>query len=307
MLFRILTLLGLILLAAPVGRAQPVVVTTIAQIADPLQTIAGEAAEVRSLMGPGVDPHLYRPTRSDILALTRADMIVWTGQTLESKMAEAIENLASRLPVVTLIDGVPPAKLLRDPDNKHDPHLWMDVSLWAEVLKPAVAALQRLVPDRADAIAERADAYFERLARLDAQVAQAVQTLPDNRRVLITAHDAFAYFGARYGLRVEGVQGTSTESEAGLKDVERLVGLIVRQDIPAVFAETSVSERNVRALISGAAAKGHDIRLGGELFSDAMGAPGTPEGTYAGMIRHNARTIVSALGGRTEALPAGSH
>ncbi|WP_201239861.1 metal ABC transporter solute-binding protein, Zn/Mn family [Rhodothalassium salexigens] len=276
---------------------KPRVVATIAQIGEPLARIAGDALRVSSLMGPGVDPHLYRPTRSDILALTRADLIVWTGQTLESKMAGAIRRLGRRVDQVALIEHLPPERLLQDADNKRDPHLWMDVGLWRTALDAGVAALMRLAPDEADAIRARADAYFTELGALDAYVRQVMAGVPERRRVLITAHDAFAYFGRAYQIQVEGVQGTSTETEAGLKDIERLVRLIVERDLAAVFAETSVSDRNVTALIEGAAARGHDVVLGGELFSDAMGEPGTYLGTYVGMLDHNGTTIARALGG----------
>ncbi|MBB4210605.1 manganese/zinc/iron transport system substrate-binding protein [Rhodothalassium salexigens DSM 2132] len=293
----LVTLLCTTVVGAQEPAEKPRVVATIAQIGEPLARIAGDALRVTSLMGPGVDPHLYRPTRSDILALTRADLIVWTGQTLESKMAGAIRRLGRRSAQVALIDHLPPERLLQDADNKRDPHLWMDVGLWRTALGAGVAALVRLAPDEADAIRARADAYFAELGALDAYVSQVMAGVPERRRVLITAHDAFAYFGRAYQIQVEGVQGTSTETEAGLKDIERLVRLIVERDLAAVFAETSVSDRNVTALIEGAAARGHDVVLGGKLFSDAMGEPGTYLGTYVGMLDHNGTTIARALGG----------
>ena len=290
------------LAAAPATLAQdrekPRVVATIAQIAEPLGHIVADSAKVISLMGPGVDPHLYRPTRSDIMALSRADLILWTGQTLESKMANAIRRLGQRSRHVPLVEKIPPARLLQDAENERDPHLWMDAGLWQTALKAAVDALAETVAEeKAEAVRARARTYFQKLEALDRYVAQLMTTIPEKRRVLITAHDAFNYYGRAYGIRVEGVQGTSTETEAGLKDVERLVRLIVERDIPAVFAETSVSDRNIRALIEGAAAKDHRVAMGGRLYSDAMGKPDTYKGTYIGMIEHNATTIARALGG----------
>lgn len=302
MLLLFLWLLG----ASSATQAQLKVVTTISQIGEPLQIIAGEAASVSFLLGTGVDPHLYRPTRSDIAALTGADLIIWTGQTLESKMAPAIQQLARRTPVVALLPLVPEDRLLLDPDKKHDPHLWMDPDLWAIVLRQAVGGLIQLLPDQSQAITQRADAYFQELHELDNQIGAWINSVPQSQRVLVTAHDAFGYFGARYGVDVRGVQGTSTESEAGLRDIERLVALLVDRRIPAVFAETSVSDRNVRALIDGSASKGHQVALGGRLFSDAMGPPNSPEGTYLGMLRHNAATITLALGGDPRTLSAGA-
>ena len=291
-------LLAALVLSPPAAAEKPRIVATIAQIGQPLQAIAGDAATVESLMGPGVDPHLYRPTRSDILTLTRADLILWTGQTLESKMAGAIRRLGDRNAHRALIEAIPKRRLLQDEENEHDPHLWMDVSLWRTALTAAVDALVDVADGRhTAAIRDRADAYFQRLERLHAYVGDVMASVPERRRVLITAHDAFNYFGRAYGVRVEGVQGTSTETEAGLKDIERLVRLITQRDIGAVFAETSVSDRNVRALIEGARAKGAEVGLGGKLYSDAMGKPGTYEGTYLGMMDHNASTIARALGG----------
>lgn len=298
-------LLFLLIALSGTTLAKPLVVTSIAQIGEPLSVIAGEGAEIISLMGPGVDPHLYRPTRSDIATLARADLIIWTGQSLESKLAPAIAQLARRTPAVALIAHVPPSRLLQDADKKYDPHLWMDPLLWAQALGVATDALGTLIPDHAEAIAARTDAYATQIRTLDQAIGESLSSIPAERRILITAHDAFAYFGRRYGIEVEGVQGSSTESEAGLNDIERLVDLLVARRIPAVFAETSVSERNVRALIEGAAARGHQVVLGGQLFSDAMGANSTKAGTYLGMIAHNAHTITDALGGQSSILMAG--
>lgn len=286
-------------LALPAGAAaKPKVVATIAQLGEPLDYMLGAHAEVIGLMGPGVDPHLYRPTRSDILKLAQANIIVWTGQTLESKMAGAIARLGADKPALAVIEAVGPDLLLKDPQLGRDPHLWMDPALWRAALGAAVELVAgRVSEDAAADIAARASDYFATLEDLGRYADQVLASVPAERRVLVTAHDAFHYFGRRFDLRVEGVQGPSTESEAGLMDVERLVALLVTRAIPAVFAETSVSDRNVQALIAGAAARGHAVVLGGRLFSDAMGRPGTYLGTYIGMIDHNASTIARGLGG----------
>ena len=219
----------------------------------------------------------------------------WNGLNLETRMEEVLRNLAASRPSVALAEELP-ARLIRGTPLP-DPHVWMDPGLWRQALSRAVGVLAGLVPEAAGTLTARADRYFARLEALEARVEALTRTVPARRRVLVTAHDAFGYFGRRFGLEVVGIQGLGTESETGLRRIEQIVGMLVSRRVPAVFAETSVSERDVRALIEGAAAAGHRVRFGGRLFSDAMGAPGSPEGTYAGMIEHNARTIVRALGG----------
>lgn len=271
------------------------VVVTIAQIGEPLREIVGEHGEVINLVGEGVDPHLYRPTRSDMARLVRADAVFWNGLRLEAKMEEVLRDLATSRPSVALAEELPPRHIRGA--TLPDPHIWMDPGLWRQALARAVTVLSSLAPEAADEFAARAERYFAGLEALEARVETMTRTVPARRRVLVTAHDAFGYFGDRFGFEVVGIQGLSTDSETGLRRIEQIVDMLVSRDIPAVFAETSVSERDVRALIEGAAAAGHRVRFGGRLFSDAMGAPDSPEGTYVGMIEHNARTIVGALGG----------
>lgn len=287
------------------GRAPLQIVATIGQIADLASRLAGERAVVRALMGEGVDPHTYRQTRADVLALRRADLVLAVGLWLEAQLVDLLAALATEKPVLLLAERLPPERLLAQPDfpGKFDPHVWMDVALWSELVPILEAELARLDPADAAGYRERAQAYRAELAALERYVRRVLETVPPERRVLVTAHDAFGYFGRAYGFEVHGIQGLSTESEAGLAEIERLVRLIVERRIGAVFVESSVAERNVRALVEGAAARGHEVRIGGELFSDAMGAPGTYEGTYVGMIDHNVTVIARALGG--EAPPRG--
>ncbi|MGE0253202.1 MAG: metal ABC transporter solute-binding protein, Zn/Mn family [Alphaproteobacteria bacterium] len=298
---------ALVLLAAmaagpALARDRPLaVVTTIAQIGEPLRAIAGDRAEVKSLLGEGVDPHLYRPTRSDVALLAGADVVFWSGLDLEAQMKDTLGRLGATRPVLAIAERLPPSRLLATPGAAHDPHVWMDPDLWRQALAVAVEALAGADPEGGEGYRARAQVYFARLGELDAYIRTVIASIPASARTVVTAHDAFNYFGARYGLDVIGIQGISTESEAGLAAVEGLVTLLVERRIPAVFVETSVPERHVRALIEGAAAKGHTVIVGGALFSDAMGAPGSWEGTYIGMLDHNATTLARALGGTAPA------
>ena len=250
-----------------------------------------EPLGVESLMGPGVDPHLYRLTRADIAKLIGASHLLYCGLGLEGKMADAVERLAAAgKPAVAVCEAVPEAKRLQAAAGyagAADPHLWMDPVLWANALAAAASGLGLPAP--------------EGFARLDAYARASIGSIPAQARVLVTAHDAFAYFGRRYGLEVVGIQGVNTESEAGLRAIEAAVEIVVARRLPAVFVESTVSDRNVRAIVEGAAARGHRVRIGGRLFSDAMGPGGTYEGTYIGMIDHNVTTIARALGGRAPA------
>ncbi len=282
------------------------IVATCGMVTDIVRQVAGEHAEVHGLMGEGVDPHLYKPTRSDVAKILDADAVFYSGLMLEGRMADTFVKAARQgkavYPVTELIDE---SFLLEPPEfeGHWDPHVWMDVSAWSQCVQAVADALAELDPSHADDYRSNATRYRDRLAALHEYVQRVIGTIPQPQRVLITAHDAFNYFGRAYGIEVRGVQGLSTESEAGLQDITALVSFLVERDIRAVFVETSVSDKFVRSLIEGAAARGHEVRIGGELFSDAMGAEGTYEGTYIGMIDHNATTIARALGG--EAPPGG--
>lgn len=279
------------------GDPRPRVVATTGMVADLARAVGGEHVDVRALMPPGVDPHLFKPSEGDVRALGQADLVLYNGLMLEGKMGSILEKMGRRRPVVAVAEVVPGDRLLeaRDYPGQYDPHVWFDVESWSLTVEPVVAALSGLLPEHAAGFDRRGQALRAELRDLDAWVAERVAEVPPERRVLITAHDAFGYFGRRYGVEVVGLQGISTATEAGLDDVERLVDRIVDERIPAMFVETSVPRRSIEAVREACRARGHDVAIGGQLFSDSMGPPGTVEGTYVGMVRHNVETIVEAL------------
>lgn len=281
--------------------AEPLkVVATTGMIADAVRRVGGERVAVTQLLGQGVDPHLYKSTRSDVAAMLNADMTFYNGLLLEGKMTDALVRVASSGRPVFAVTELIPEDYLIEPDGAagySDPHVWMDPQAWAKAVVVVRDRLAAQDPAGADAYAANADVLLAEFDRLDAYAESVLASVPAERRVLVTAHDAFNYFGQRYRFEVLGIQGLSTESEAGLKKVEELVELLVARRIPAVFVESTIPDRSVRALVAGAAARGHQVVVGGELFSDAMGAPGTYEGTYVGMIDHNVTLIARALGG----------
>ena len=285
--------------AVPARAATPLqVVATTGMIGDAARRIGGQHVAVRDLMGPGVDPHAYRQTRSDIVAMTRADAVLWHGLYLEAQMESFFEDLARRLPVTAIAEDLPHSDLISHADynGRFDPHVWMDPKLWSGCADAVHAALLALKPQAQVDFDAYLASFKAEAAALEQYAREMLAKVPADQRVLVTAHDAFGYFGRAYGFEVLGVQGISTESEAGLNRISELVDIIVKRKLRAVFIETSVSDRNVRALIEGAAAQGHDVAIGGSLYSDAMGAPGTYEGTWLGMIDHNVTTIAGALG-----------
>ena len=276
------------------------VVASTGMIADAARNVGGDLVEVRALMGPGVDPHAFRQTRTDITAMANADLVLWNGLYLEAQMEEFLLDLARDRPVVAVAEAVPENLLIgsEDYEGRFDPHLWMNPNLWSHAVVAIRDAMIGVYPEGAETFRANADAYLARVTELARYTTEVLSTVPVESRVVLSSHDAFNYFGNAYGFEVVGIQGISTESEAGLRRIAELVDMLVERDIRAVFVETSVSDRNVRALIEGAAARGHEVVIGGELFSDAMGEPGTYEGTYVGMIDHNATTIANALGGQ---------
>ncbi len=280
------------------------VATTVGMITDVVKVIAGDRAEVRGIIGEGVDPHLYKPTRGDVVILNEADIIFYNGLMLEGKMADVLVKMATQGKPVQAVTEVILAGgdyVMVDESEHYDPHVWMDVGGWMRAVPIVVEALSDFDPEGRSGYEERGQSYLDSLKALDAYARASFSSIPEEQRVLITAHDAFNYLGRAYGIEVRGIQGISTESEAGVRDIETLIRFIVKQNIPAVFVETSVADKNVRALVEGAAAQGHTIRVGGSLFSDAMGAPGSYEGTYIGMLDHNITTITRALGGTAPA------
>ena len=290
------------------------IVCTTGMVRDVVQTLVGTNETVVALMGSGVDPHLYDPLGPDIAALNSAEIVFYTGLHLEGKMGELLEDLEKKgKTVVAVGEAIPENLLIKEGGGAKDfdPHVWMSVSTWTEIIDPVLDTLSKAQPGKADAFGANAAALRAELAafgansaalraelaELDGYVKKCIGAIPPDARILITAHDAFAYFGRDYGLEVEGIQGISTDDEAGLERINELVDLLVTRKIPAVFVESTVPPKHVAALIEGAKSKGHDVRIGGELFSDAMGADGSYEGTYLGMIDHNATIISRALGG----------
>lgn len=275
----------------------PKVVTTTNLIGDLAREIGGDRVRVESLMGPGVDPHLYKASESDVRRLAEADLILYNGLHLEGKMGDILEKMGRNRPVLAVTGAMPESELVDPPEYEglYDPHVWFDVGLWSRTVEPVVEALSELSPADAETFRERGDAYRAELEALDAWVASEIERIPPELRVLVTAHDAFGYFGRAYGVEVVGIQGISTLAEAGLRDVERVVELVVEREIPAIFVESSVPRRTVEAVLAAARERGHQVTIGGELFSDSLGAAGSPEGTYEGAVRYNVSTIVDAL------------
>ena len=273
------------------------VVTTIGMIRDVVENVGGPHVQVTGLMGPGVDPHLYKASEGDVRRLFRADVIFYGGLHLEARMGEVLEEMGSRTRVVAVTDGIPRDRLLSPADfqGAHDPHVWFDVSMWAMTIDTIAATLAAADPPHAADFRRNAAAYHARLDSLDAYVRAHAARVPQAQRVLVTAHDAFNYFGRAYGFQVRGLQGISTASEAGTGDVQALAEFIAGRRIPAVFVESSIPRRTIEAVQEAVNDRGWDVRIGGSLYSDAMGNPGTPQGTYDGMVRHNIDTLVGAL------------
>ena len=273
-------------------------VATTGMVADVVLNVAGERAVVEQLMRAGVDPHLYKASEGDVARLAEADIIFYNGLHLEARFAEVLERVnETGKPTVAIAEVLPEETLVAPPefDGFYDPHVWMDVKLWLQTIAPVRDALIELDPTHADLYRANADAYQERLEALESYATQRLAEVPEEQRILVTAHDAFNYFGRGYDFDVFAPQGISTATEAGIEDIRRTIDVLVERDVPAIFAESTISPDIVEAVREGAGARGHVVEIGGELFTDAMGNPGTPEGTYEGMIRHNVDTIVEAL------------
>lgn len=288
---------------SPPAQQSPLkIVATTGMIGEPLLSLLGPlagdgTAQVQILLGAGVDPHLYQPKREDTLALLGAGAVFCNGIHLEGRMGEAFDRVEQQgTPVIrvaeaALAQGTPPEAL------REDPHLWMDPVSWRIAVEVMAAQLEALLPEHKEMLGANRNRYFEQVDGLIAYGEKVLATVPEGRRILVTAHDAFSWFGHRYNYAVHGIQGISTESQAGVADIERLVDLLVAKQIPAVFVETSVPEVAIRSLMAGAASRGQTVAKGGELFSDAMGPEGTWQGTWLGMMDHNITTIARALGG----------
>ena len=305
------TLLGLVLVLAvsacgqAVGRTDPLdlserrlrVVATTSIVADLVENVARGRAEVTALMGAGIDPHVYKASEGDVQKLTEADVVFYNGLHLEAKMADVLERVEGHLATVAVTDAIPRQRLVSSPQfaTQYDPHVWFDVRLWARACDRVTRALVRLDPAHAAAYRANGRRYRARLANLDARVRALVASVPRSRRVLVTAHDAFNYFGKAYGFEVRGLQGISTAAEAGAADVQALADFIAERRIPAIFLESSVGEQTIRAVEEAVESRGFEVEIGGQLFSDALGDAGTPEGSYEGMVLRNVETIVEAL------------
>lgn len=299
-----------LLMALLLGCAQPVaqsasdlserpirVVATTGMVGDLVRNVGGERVRVIALMGPGVDPHLYKASERDVTRLAEADVVFYNGLHLEGKMVEVFERMQGRVKTVAVTDPIDRALLLAPPEfeGAYDPHIWFDVTLWMKTVDQVRDTLIEMDPDHADLYRANAQRYLAELEVLHAYVRAQAEKVPPDQRVLVTAHDAFNYFGRAYGFEVRGLQGISTATEAGTADVQALARFIAERRIPAIFVESSVPQRNIEAVQAAVRARGFDVKIGGELHSDSLGDPDSPEGTYTGMVRANIDTVVGAL------------
>lgn len=279
------------------------VVATVGMVADVVREVGGECVDVTLLMGPGIDPHLYRASASDVARLSAAELIVYNGFNLEGQLGAVFDRIGARTATLALAEAI--AKrvgddALLDGDDfagQADPHLWGDAALWSLGAHEVAERLSELRPECAADLAERADAYQASLEALHVWAGASLATLPTDQRTLITSHDAFEYFGAAYGLDVAGIEGISTESEASIADIRETADLVIESGVRAIFIETTISPRTIEAVQAAVRDRGGDVAIGGALYGDAMGDTGTPEGTYIGMLRANVVTITTALGG----------
>lgn len=276
------------------------VVTTTNIIADAVKQVGGERVKVTALMGPGVDPHLYKAREGDVRRLAQADLVFYHGLHLEAKMAEILDRMKRSVPTYAVGTAVDPSQLLYPEGSAGypDPHIWFDVRLWMRVVSFIADTLAKHDSVNAAFYRSRAKAYLQELTGLDRYIREQVGRIPPEQRVLVTAHDAFSYFGRAYGFEIRGLQGISTVGEVSVADVQELADFIVRRRIRAIFVETSVPTRNIKAVQEAVRARGWNVRIGGELYSDSLGEPGSEAGTYVGMVRYNVRTIVEALVGK---------
>jgi manganese/zinc/iron transport system substrate-binding protein len=293
------------------GDAGPVsVVATTGMVGDVVREVGGPCVDVAVLMGPGIDPHLYRASAGDVQRLGRADLIAYNGYNLEGQLGTVLANLRRRTATIALAErigaGLAEGRLLEGEDafdGQTDPHLWGAADLWSQGADVIADALADLAPACADDVRERAALLREQLAALHAWAIESAASVPEANRTIVSAHDAFAYFGAAYGFDVTGIEGISTESEASIADIRATADLIAELGVPAIFVETTISPRTIEAVRAAVRNRGADVAIGGELFGDAMGDAGTAEGTYIGMVRHNVVTIVTALGGEVAPWP----
>jgi manganese/zinc/iron transport system substrate-binding protein len=285
------------------------VVATTSYVADLARQIGGDAVRVEGLMGAGIDPHTYQASEGDVTRMAQADLVLYHGLHLEGRMVDVFEQMQSRGRATAALAerGVPEAALIASEDyaSSADPHVWFDVRLWRGVAEEVAEALSDADPENAETFAQNLAEYQSELDSLHAWVQSRIAEVPEERRVLITSHDAFGYFGRAYGFDVRGLQGLSTATEAGTADVQQLADFVAERDIPAMFVESSVSSRGIEAVREAVRSRGASVEIGGSLFSDALGDEGSPEGTYVGTVRHNVNTIVDALAPRRSSGEAG--
>ena len=290
----------------PAANGELNVVATTSMIADLARELGGEHVKVTGLMGPGVDPHLYQASEGDVVRMSSADVLLYNGLHLEGKMSDIFHQMKSRdiATVAVAEESIPESLLIESPAfaGNYDPHVWFDVTLWMRVASRLASVLADMDPEHAGDYQRQLERYLVQLDSLDGYVRERAAELPRDRRVIITSHDAFGYFGKAYDFEVRGLQGISTATEAGTADVSNLAEFVASRKIPAMFVETSVSARGIEAVREAVRARGFDVAIGGTLFGDALGDQDTPEGRYVGMIRHNIDTIVAALNGEESAL-----
>lgn len=277
------------------GKLKVVATTNI--VGDAVNSIAGDRVELVSLMGSGVDPHLYKATKGDINHLYTADIIFYNGLHLEAKMSDILKKMSADKIVIPLAQAIPDSAIRFVDSSSHtpDPHIWFDVSLWSQAIGEITKTLSKADTAYQETYELRTAALLDSMKELHQWVGEQLATVEKAQRVLVTAHDAFGYFGRAYDVDVRGLQGISTVTEAGLYDITHMIDTMIARKIKAIFVESSVSRKSIDAVVEGCRARGHDIIVGGQLFSDAMGTKGTPEGSYIGMVRYNVRTIVNAL------------
>ena len=280
------------------------VVTTVGMIADVARNVAGNCLEVSAMMGPGIDPHLYKASASDVRTLQNAAAILYGGYVLEGQLGEVLGAMARDKPVVAVSEAsLSRDELIDEGNGVIDPHVWMNVAYWARTIAPITEVLSELEPDCAAAMSERAAEYRTQLEALNSWVIDSIASIPAEQRILVTAHDAFAYYGRAYAIDIAAIQGISTASEASLADIRGTVDTVVERNVPAMFVESSINPRTVEAVLQAVQDRGGNATIGGQLFSDAMGEDGTAFGTYIGMIYSNTTTITEALGGVVVPLP----
>ncbi|WP_418638153.1 metal ABC transporter solute-binding protein, Zn/Mn family [Winogradskyella sp.] len=274
------------------------IVTTTTMITDLVQNIGGDMVNVQGLMGSGVDPHLYKASEGDVNKLVKADIIFYNGLHLEGKLVEVFEKMGSKTKTpIALADALDKRTLIGSEyfASNFDPHVWFDINYFKQFAEKTATILSERNPENAKTFEANKNAYLTKLEALQTSITQIITTLPKEKRILVTAHDAFNYFGKAYGFEVVGLQGISTATEAGVQDVQKLATFIIEKQIKAIFVESSVPKRTIEALQAAVKSKGHDVEIGGTLYSDALGNAGTPEGTYIGMFEYNVNTIVNAL------------